>query len=128
MIKSKNRNNNTTATVPPLLSKQPNHPSATVFAQKNAEQRQMVEQKQEEIKQSFASFLADNSSKSKVDESVINPDKQLLVPSGTTSTSDKLDSNKCESLSNLNEATSPSVVAPPKQRQMRIAANFSQAE
>ncbi|XP_029735397.1 5'-3' exoribonuclease 1 [Aedes albopictus] len=128
MIKSKNRNNNTTATVPPLLSKQPNHPSATAFAQKNAEQRQMVEQKQEEIKQSFASFLADNSSKGKVDESVINPDKQPLVPSGTTSTSDKLDSNMCESDSKLNEATSPIVVAPPKQRQMRIAANFSQAE
>lgn len=131
MINSKTRNNNSTATSTPSSGtgskKQPPNPAATVFVQKNAEHRQMVEQKQEEVKQSFASFMAD--SVSKVDESVIPASKQQQqqhVP--LENTSDKEENvDHCESGSNLNEVN-PSTAQPCKQRQMRIAARFTHAE
>lgn len=124
MIKSKTRNYpaSTPGTIgnPGAKTQTSFNPLATAFVQKNAEQRQMVEQKQEEVKQSFASFLADNN---KADESVI-PEKKIV---STGATSDKSDAEQCENTIQASEVNPPSAV-PPKQRQMRIAARFSQAD
>lgn len=124
MLNSKNRNNLTTAATASVGNsggkKQSNcNPSATAFVKKNAEQRQIVEQKQEEVKQSFASFLADNN---KTDESVIT--EKTLVSTGAPS--DESGANQSVNNSETSAVNLPSPV-PPKQRQMKIAARFSQA-
>lgn len=89
--------------------------SVTAFVQKNAELRQIVEQKQEEVKQGFASFLTEN----KAAESVIC-DQQQPPKEEKCDTSEIF---KGESTPKLN-----SDAPPPKVRQMRIAAKFSQAD
>lgn len=137
ILKSKNSSSNgtTTTTAAPsnataASKKQPSqlNPAATVFAQKNAEHRQMVEQKQEEVKQSFASFLAAVSSKAET--SVISdktsPSSSSSVPT-VEATSDKPETKQVDNVPKAIVQNS-STAAPPKQRQMRIAAKFSQVE
>ncbi|XP_055638720.1 5'-3' exoribonuclease 1 [Toxorhynchites rutilus septentrionalis] len=86
----------------------------TAFAQKNAELRQIVEKKQEECKQGFASFLAETSGA----ETVI-PDKHKPAVEM------KCD-NKSRKKDDCLEISTPDTTPPPKVRHMKIAARFSQ--
>uniref|UniRef100_A0A1Q3F1Y6 5'-3' exoribonuclease 1 n=1 Tax=Culex tarsalis TaxID=7177 RepID=A0A1Q3F1Y6_CULTA len=108
IIKSKVRPNKTNKTGSNNNSQQQPNTTTTGFAAKNAELRQKVEQKQQENKQDFASFLgAGKAGEEKCDKPERKKDDGGDgVQKHTTSTSPK----------------------PPKVRQMRIAAKFSQAD
>ncbi|XP_058449567.1 5'-3' exoribonuclease 1 [Malaya genurostris] len=93
-----------------VINQRPQTLDATSFAQQNAELRQFVEQKQEELKQTFASFLSENQ---KVSE---------------TTNSDTEKASKLEMPTAVNIEKTKPAAQPPKVRQMRIAAKFSQAE
>ncbi|XP_058822871.1 5'-3' exoribonuclease 1 isoform X2 [Topomyia yanbarensis] len=115
MRNAKNRNNNYSGnssiqnkTV--INQRQQSSGPITAFAQQNAELRQFVEQQQEEAKQGFASFL---SAIQKVSESTNVDDAKTSKSEVKTN----------EHIQNIKPDAQP-----PKIRQMRIAAKFSQAE
>ncbi|XP_053692331.1 5'-3' exoribonuclease 1 [Sabethes cyaneus] len=87
--------------------------AATVFAKKNAELRQTVEQKHEEATQGFASFLAT----AQAPVAKLPSQDNEVVPA-TQCTSDLTE--KCKMIN--------SCAQQPRPRQMRIAAKFSQVE
>ncbi|KAL1396671.1 hypothetical protein pipiens_010362 [Culex pipiens pipiens] len=90
--------------------------NSTGFAQKNAELRQKVEQKQQENKQDFASFLG-GAGKSAEAVATATGDEKC----------DKPERKKDDGGEGVQKTASTSP-KPPKVRQMRIAANFSQAD
>ncbi|XP_001849256.2 5'-3' exoribonuclease 1 [Culex quinquefasciatus] len=92
--------------------------NSTGFAQKNAELRQKVEQKQQENKQDFASFLGGAGKSVEAAAAVVTTGDEKC---------DKPERKKDDGGDGVQKTASTSP-KPPKVRQMRIAANFSQAD